>query len=115
MKDVLLVALLEALPLHEYALTNRGISITCVLTTLMSTALDKQAALDAGIKHSYGLNKKVEAVSNVRNISKLDMKLNDALPDIKVDPETYTVTADGTVLTCTPATTVPLSRNYFLF
>lgn len=86
----------------------------CTNTTL-SIALDKQAALDAGIKHSYGLNKKVEAVSNVRNICKLDMKLNDALPDIKVDPETYTVTADGTVLTCTPATTVPLSRNYFLF
>nr|XP_016446152.1 PREDICTED: urease isoform X2 [Nicotiana tabacum] len=80
-----------------------------------SIAFVSKAALDAGIKHSYGLNKKVEAVSNVRNISKLDMKLNDALPDIKVDPETYTVTADGTVLTCTPATTVPLSRNYFLF
>nr|XP_009615861.1 urease isoform X2 [Nicotiana tomentosiformis] len=80
-----------------------------------SIAFVSKAALDAGIKHSYGLNKKVEAVSNVRNISKLDMKLNDALPDIKVDPETYTVTADGTVLTCTPAITVPLSRNYFLF
>ncbi|XP_075109728.1 urease-like isoform X4 [Nicotiana tabacum] len=80
-----------------------------------SIAFVSKAALDAGIKHSYGLNKKVEAVSNVRNICKLDMKLNDALPDIKVDPETYTVTADGTVLTCTPATTVPLSRNYFLF
>ncbi|KAG5605033.1 hypothetical protein H5410_026525 [Solanum commersonii] len=73
------------------------------------------AALDAGIKDSYRLNKRVEAVTNVRNISKLDMKLNDALPDIKVDPETYTVTADGTALTCPPATTVPLSRNYFLF
>ncbi|XP_075086981.1 urease isoform X1 [Nicotiana tabacum] len=80
-----------------------------------SIAFVSKASLDAGIKHSYGLNKKVEAVSNVRNISKLDMKLNDALPDIKVDPETYTVTADGTVLTCTPAITVPLSRNYFLF
>ncbi|XP_075109731.1 urease-like isoform X6 [Nicotiana tabacum] len=80
-----------------------------------SIAFVSKASLDAGIKHSYGLNKKVEAVSNVRNICKLDMKLNDALPDIKVDPETYTVTADGTVLTCTPATTVPLSRNYFLF
>lgn len=74
-----------------------------------------QAALDAGVKDQYGLNKRVEAVSNVRKLTKLEMKLNDALPHIKVDPETYTVTADGEVLTCTAATTVPLSRNYFLF
>lgn len=74
-----------------------------------------QAALDYGVKALYGLDKKVKAVDNVRKITKLDMKLNDALPEITVDPETYTVTADGEVLTCTPATTVPLSRNYYLF
>lgn len=74
-----------------------------------------QASVDAGVREQYGLNKRVEAVSNVRKLTKLDMKLNDALPDITVDPETYTVTADGEVLTCTAATTVPLSRNYFLF
>uniref|UniRef100_A0A2P2PZG5 Urease domain-containing protein n=1 Tax=Rhizophora mucronata TaxID=61149 RepID=A0A2P2PZG5_RHIMU len=43
------------------------------------------------------------------------MKFNDALPDIKVDPETYRVTADGMDLICSAATLVPLSRNYFLF
>lgn len=75
----------------------------------------KQAALDYGVKALYGLDKRVEAVDNVRKLSKLDMKLNDALPEITVDPETYTVTADGEVLTCAAATTVPLSRNYFLF
>lgn len=75
-----------------------------------------KAALDEGVKTSYGLNKRVEAVdSNVRKLTKLDMKLNDALPQITVDPETYTVTADGAVLTCTAAASVPLSRNYFLF
>jgi urease len=57
----------------------------------------------------------VEAVGGVRGLTKLDMKLNDALPEIDVDPETYTVTADGEVLRCQPAATVPLSRNYFLF
>ncbi|CAM8976916.1 unnamed protein product [Rhodiola kirilowii] len=72
-------------------------------------------ALQSGIKDKYELKKRVEAVGNVRNLTKLDMKHNDTLPDIKVDPETYTVTADGMVLTCPPATTVPLSRNYFLF
>ncbi|KAK3014210.1 hypothetical protein RJ639_008955 [Escallonia herrerae] len=73
------------------------------------------AAVACDIKSQYGLNKRVEAVGNVRKLTKLDMKLNDALPNIEVDPETYTVTADGVVLTCDAATTVPLSRNYFLF
>ncbi|KAE8023677.1 hypothetical protein FH972_009349 [Carpinus fangiana] len=73
------------------------------------------SALDNGVKAAYGLDKRVEAVGNVTRLTKSDMKLNDALPNITVDPETYTVTADGEVLTCTAATTVPLSRNYFLF
>lgn len=75
----------------------------------------KQAAVDCGIKETYGLNKRVEAVSKVRKLTKLDMKLNDALPDIKVDPETYLVTADGVALTCNASTELPLSKNYFLF
>lgn len=80
-----------------------------------SIAFVSKAALDDGVKAKYGLSKRVEAVGNVRKLTKSDMKLNDALPNITVDPETYTVTADGEVLTCTAATTVPLSRNYFLF
>lgn len=74
-----------------------------------------QAALDAGIKEEYGLKKRVEAVSNTRRLTKLDMKLNDALPMIEVDPETYRVTADGELLSCSAAASVPLSRNYFMF
>ncbi|XP_017227054.1 urease isoform X1 [Daucus carota subsp. sativus] len=80
-----------------------------------SMAFVSKAAVDCGIKDTYGLNKRVEAVSNVRKLTKLDMKLNDALPDIKVDPETYLVTADGVALTCNAATELPLSKNYFLF
>ncbi|KAL2253736.1 urease [Sesamum indicum] len=80
-----------------------------------SIAFISKLALDSGVKDEYGLKKRVEAVSNIRRLTKLDMKLNDALPHITVDPETYTVTADGEVLTCTAATTVPLSQNYFLF
>ncbi|XP_074295783.1 urease isoform X1 [Silene latifolia] len=80
-----------------------------------SIAFVSKAALEKGIKEQYGLNKRVEAVSGVRNVTKDDMKLNNALPTITVDPEHYTVTADGEVLTCAPASTVPLSRNYFLF
>ncbi|KAF6166894.1 hypothetical protein GIB67_020328 [Kingdonia uniflora] len=80
-----------------------------------SIAFVSKAAKQAGIDKEYGLNKRIEAVGNVRTLTKLDMKLNSALPNIEVDPETYTVTADGEVLTCNAATTVPLSRNYFLF
>ncbi|KAK8561081.1 hypothetical protein V6N12_048157 [Hibiscus sabdariffa] len=73
------------------------------------------AALDSGTVQSYGLKKRVEAVRNTRGLTKTDMKLNDALPRIEVDPDTYVVKADGEVLDCSPANRVPLSRNYFLF
>ncbi|XP_073013004.1 urease [Typha latifolia] len=80
-----------------------------------SIAFVSKAAKEAGIANEYMLKKRVEAVGNVRSLTKLDMKLNDALPKIEVDPESYTVTADGEVLRCLPASSVPLSRNYFLF
>ncbi|XP_020403213.1 urease isoform X2 [Zea mays] len=80
-----------------------------------SIAFVSKAAKEAGVATEYRLEKRVEAVGRVRGLTKLDMKLNDALPKIEVDPETYTVTADGEVLTCQPAPTLPLSRNYFLF
>lgn len=74
-----------------------------------------QAAFNAGVKAMYGLKKRVEAVGNTRKLTKLDMPWNDALPNIHVDPDTYEVKVDGDVLTCPPASTVPLSTNYFLF
>ena len=55
------------------------------------------------------------AVKNTRALSKKDMVWNDALPKIEVDPETYTVKADGHVLTCEPARTLPMAQRYFLF
>ncbi|CAD5316553.1 unnamed protein product [Arabidopsis thaliana] len=60
-----------------------------------SVAFVSKAALRKGVKELYGLKKRVVAVSNVRQLTKLDMKLNDALPEITVDPETYVVTANG--------------------
>ncbi|RZB96202.1 Urease [Glycine soja] len=70
---------------------------------------------EAELNALYGLNKRVEAVGNVRKLTKLDMKLNDSLPQITADPEKYTVTADGENLTSFATTYAPLSRNYFLF
>ena len=74
-----------------------------------------QAALDAGIGEQLGLEKILRPVQNTRTISKHDMLLNDALPEIEIDPETYTVRADGEILTCEPATVLPMAQRYFLF
>jgi urease subunit alpha len=69
----------------------------------------------AHVQEKYGLHKKVVAVKNCRNVSKKDMALNDYLPNIEVDPETYKVTVDGVHLTCEPATRLPLAQLYNLF
>jgi urease subunit alpha len=62
-----------------------------------------------------GLSKRLVAVSNCRTLGKRDMKLNDALPVITVDPERYEVRADGVLLTSKPATSLPLAQRYSLF
>jgi urease subunit alpha len=74
-----------------------------------------QAALDQGVPEQIGLRTQVAAVSGTRQLSKRDMKLNDALPKIEVDAETYEVRADGELLTCEPATVLPMAQRYFLF
>jgi urease subunit alpha len=62
-----------------------------------------------------GLTRRLEPVKHTRKIGKRDMVLNDAMPKIEVDPETYTVKADGEHLTCEPAKELPLAQRYFLF
>jgi urease subunit alpha len=62
-----------------------------------------------------GLQRRLVPVENCRKIRKSDLKLNDALPKIDVNPETYEVRADGELLTCDPAETLPLAQRYFLF
>ncbi|MCC5650696.1 urease subunit alpha [Nostoc sp. XA013] len=74
-----------------------------------------QAALENEIPSQLGLQKVAVAVSGTRQLSKQDMKLNDALPHIEVDPETYQVRADGELLICEPATVLPMAQRYFLF
>jgi urease subunit alpha len=74
-----------------------------------------QAAHQDGIADRLGLKKQVVAVANTRKLSKRDMKLNDLLPQMEVDPETYEVRANGELLTCEPATVLPMAQRYFLF
>lgn len=96
-----------------------------------------QASIDNGMVRSYGLRKRVEAVKNCRNITKSDMKYNDLMPKMKVDPESYVsiasfiicaflrrffanftlqiVEADGVACKAEPAETLPLTQSYFVY
>jgi urease subunit alpha len=73
------------------------------------------AAHEAGIGASLGLAKSTVPVSGTRNIGKADMVMNDARPHIEVNPETYEVRADGILLTCEPASELPMAQRYFLY
>ena len=72
-------------------------------------------ALGEGIKDRLGLRKRLVAVRGTRTIGKADLRLNDYLPQIEVDAQTYQVRADGQLLTCDPAQVLPLAQRYFLF
>ena len=84
-------------------------------TPSTSLTFVSQEALDAEIPKQINLKTPAVAVSNTRNISKADMKLNEATPKIEVNPETYEVRADGKLLTCEPASVLPMAQRYFLF
>ena len=92
----------------QFAAFGKAISNTSI--TFLS-----QAAIDASVPEELELKKLIRPVSNTRNISKRDMVLNNYLPDIEIDPETYSVTADGEVLHCEPADLLPMAQRYFLF
>lgn len=86
------------------------------LRTSSSVTFVSQASLDAGLKGRLGVAKDLIAVKNTRGgISKASMIHNNLTPQIEVDPETYEVRADGELLTCEPATVLPMAQRYFLF
>ncbi|EPX72834.1 urease Ure2 [Schizosaccharomyces octosporus yFS286] len=80
-----------------------------------SIAFASNYAVSNGVMSKYQLRKRVEAVKGTRNIGKKDMLLNDYMPKMSVDPESYTVTADDTIMECDPVDTLPLSQKYFMF
>jgi urease subunit alpha len=87
---------------------GRATGATCV-------AFVSQRALAEGNLAGLGLTKSLSAVRGCRSIGKRDMVMNDALPSLSVDPETYEVRADGVLLRCDPATRLPLAQRYSLF
>jgi urease subunit alpha len=74
-----------------------------------------QAGQNADIKERFGLSKNVSAVRNIRGIRKQHMIHNSYLPTMEIDAQTYTVRADGQLLTCEPAISLPMAQRYFLF
>ena len=74
-----------------------------------------QAALAAGLPDKWGLNKRTVAVKGCRSVRKADMRLNSYAPVMEIDAQTYHVRADGQLLTCEPATALPMAQRYFLF
>jgi urease subunit alpha len=80
-----------------------------------SLAFVSKTSLDNGSVSRYGLRKNIYAVSGCRALKKSDMKLNGTTPKMRVDPETYIVTADEEELRCEPMSVLPLAQRYFLF
>ncbi|MEF1290766.1 urease subunit alpha [Vibrio sp. M260118] len=89
----------------SYGRANQSTSMLFVSKEAEAQGIDKQ----------LGLKSLIGVVSNCRNISKADMKLNDWMPKIEVDSQTYQVKADGQLLTCDPADSLPMAQRYFLF
>ncbi|MEL0609543.1 urease subunit alpha [Vibrio echinoideorum] len=84
----------------------------CQNTSMLFVSKEAKAQ---NIDKQLGLQSLIGVVSNCRNISKADMKLNDWMPKIEVDSQTYQVRADGELLTCEPAEELPMAQRYFLF
>ncbi len=99
-------------PVHyRYMFGGFGKNISNSSVTFVS-----KAAAEAGLRQSLGVDKQLIGVENTRSgISKASMIHNDATPHVEVDPETYEVRADGELLTCEPATVLPMAQRYFLF
>jgi len=99
-------------PIHArsmFGAFGRAIGSTCI-------SFVSQAAIDDGVARRLGLARMIRPVVNTRGgIGKKDMIHNDATPHVEVDPETYEVRADGEILTCEPAATLPMTQRYFLF
>ncbi len=85
------------------------------LVAATSLTFVSHSAHDAGIGRQLGLAKRLSAVRGCRGVTKADMVHNAALPAMEIDPQTYRVRANGELLTCDPATVLPLAQRYLLF
>ncbi len=80
-----------------------------------TVAFVSQASIDSGIVAGYGLQKRVVPVRGCRTVSKADLKFNDAMPRMAVDPESYVVQADGVVCEAEPISELPMAQSCFFY
>jgi len=92
----------------QFAAHGKARAKTCV--TFVS-----KSSLENGLADELSVEKKLVPISSTRSVTKSDLLYNESCPDIEIDPETYTVKADGDLLTCEPLSEVPLAQRYFLF
>ncbi|PLT33070.1 urease subunit alpha [Bacillus sp. V5-8f] len=85
------------------------------MTSTTSMTFVSKAAYESGIQSMLGLKKVIKPVKGIRSLTKKDMKWNDGTPEIDVDPQTYEVKVDGTLITCEPLEVVPMAQRYHLF
>lgn len=98
-------------PIHQRSMfASYGLALAASCITFLP-----QAAIDADVPGALSLRRMIAPIQRTRGIGKRDMKLNDALPVIEVDPETYEVRADGELMTCEPVAELPMAQRYFLF
>ena len=98
-------------PVHfrpQFGASPRGVESSCI-TFLSGVSVER------GLPETLGLRRQIATVQGTRTVSKADMKLNFATPKIVVSPENYKVYADGVLLDCPPAVTLPMAQRYFLF
>src|SRR5215211_4196716 len=93
---------------HMFGAFGKAVYNTCI-------SFVSNASIDNGVIQKYGLEKQVIAVKNCRSISKKDLIHNNATPQIDVNPENYAVKVDGKIISCEPASVLPLAQRYFLF
>lgn len=87
-----------------------GSAVTSTSTTFVS-----KAAIEEGVPERLGLKRNIRPCKNVRSVTKRNMIHNDLMPEVEVDAQTYEVRADGVLLHCEPAESLPMSQRYFLF
>ena len=85
------------------------------LRTASSITFVSQAAVEGDLRKQLGVNKDLVAVRNTRAVNKASMIHNALTPTIEVDSETYEVRVDGELITCEPASVLPMAQRYFLF
>ena len=86
-----------------------------LLAPQLSVAFVAPAAMEDGLPERLELGRRMVPVGNTRGLAKADMPLNDALPNIRVEPDSFAVWVDGELVTESPARELPMAQRYFLF